>query len=192
MRSASSTIVSGAFMQRLAAEVQRAERQARHVGARVAVELEHVGAALDGGLLAAARADADDRLGACGADRRDELGVGRALPGRRLVRAAGVQVQDRGARVDAGDRVGDDLLGGHRDVRDLRAAAHHPGQRRVDHERLVRAQRVRDVGSGHAGGILAELRPWPTLSAPSTSPGRAPSRRRWRSSRATPATASPG
>ena len=59
-----STIVSGALRLGLAAEVQRAERQARHVGARVAVELEHVGAALDGGLDSRPLVlDADDRLG---------------------------------------------------------------------------------------------------------------------------------
>jgi hypothetical protein len=125
-------------------EVQRAAREARHVRAFVALELEHVGAAVDVRTVAAARRGADDEAGRpapdLGDDRPDRLAAPDRPP---LLRVARVEMHDAGPRLVAADglldrRVRRQRVGGIHAVRRL-----IPPNRRSGRFRTARAALVR-------------------------------------------------
>ena len=124
------------------AEVQRAQREAGHVGLLVARERQHVGALVELRVRAAAGRHAEHEAGAPPAQLGEDRAVRVAAPFRLLVGPAGVEVDDGRTGLEAGHGVGDDLLGRDRHVGHALPPRHHAGERRVDDEGRIGAQGV--------------------------------------------------
>ena len=93
------------------AEVVRAERERRHVRLGVAVEIEHLGPALEVAHEPAAAAGADDELGIDGANPLDDRGeVLRPMRGGSAL-VARMDMDDRSAELPAGRDVIEYLAG---------------------------------------------------------------------------------